>query len=80
MNPALGRYSRCNPLSLQCMKVDLKVMDFAGGQLYVLARLQSPVVRSTLVETSLTLTEEPQANVHRYEHLRNQMQEVTHVK
>jgi hypothetical protein len=49
--------------------------------LNVLARLQSPVVTLTPVETSLTLSEEPLANVHRYDHLRTQTpQEVSHVE
>jgi hypothetical protein len=33
-------------------------------------RMQSPVVQIKPVETSLILSEEPQANVHRYDYLR----------
>ncbi len=38
--------------------------------LNVLARLQAPLLPRASVETSITLTEEPQANVNRYDHLR----------
>jgi hypothetical protein len=62
-------------LALECGNIS------ADHILNVLARLQSPVVPSTPVETSLTLNEEPEANVHRYDHLRTQaVEEVTHVE
>lgn len=48
--------------------------------LNVLARLQAPTVPVDVIATPLLLTEEPQANVQRYDHLRvNHQDEVCHV-
>ena len=44
--------------------------------LNVLARLKSPQTTPSTVEVPLTLEEEPQANMHRYDHLREEMSNV----
>ncbi len=44
--------------------------------LNVLARLKSGIPSPGLVATNLTVTEEPQANVHRYDHLRMEVSDV----
>jgi len=66
---------------LVAVELALESGNISGDHvLNVLARLQSPVLTLTPVETSLTLSEEPLANVHRYDHLRTQTpQEVNHV-
>ena len=67
---------------LVAVELALESGNISGDHiLNVLARLQSPVVTLTPVETSLTLNEEPEANVHRYDHLRSQTaEEVNHVE
>ena len=67
---------------LVAVELALESGNISGDHiLNVLARLQSPVVTPTPVETSLTLNEEPEANVHRYDHLRGQTAgEVSHVE
>ncbi|MCB0635734.1 MAG: IS21 family transposase, partial [Lewinella sp.] len=58
---------------LVAVELALESGNISGDHvLNVLARLQSPMVSIRPVETSLTLNEEPQANVHRYDHLRTQ--------
>jgi transposase len=65
---------------LVAVELALESGNISGDHiLNVVARLQSPLAPLTPVETSLSLNEEPQANVHRYDHLR-QVQEVTHVQ
>lgn len=66
---------------LVAVELALESGNISGDHvLNVLARLQSPLMTLTPVETSLTLSEEPLANVHRYDHLRTQApQEVNHV-
>ena len=67
---------------LVAVELALESGNISGDHvLNVLARLQSPVVTLTPVETSLTLREEPQANVQRYDNLRAQVQgEMHHVE
>jgi hypothetical protein len=67
---------------LVAVELALESGNISGDHvLNVLARLQSPVVQLKPVETSLTLTEEPRANVDRYDHLRAQApQEVNDVE
>jgi hypothetical protein len=61
---------------LVAVELALESGNISGDHvLNVLARLQSPIIPLTPVETALTLTEEPQANVHRYDHLRTQATE-----
>ena len=47
--------------------------------LNVVARLQSPALPPTSITSHLRLNEEPQANVQRYDHLRQTTVEVDHV-
>jgi hypothetical protein len=47
--------------------------------LNVLARLKQPALPESIVDTPLMLTEEPQANVARYERLRSNPLEDNHV-
>lgn len=66
---------------LVAVELALESGNISGDHiLNVLARLPSPAVPSAPVETSLTLNEEPRANVHRYDHLRSQEQEANHVE
>lgn len=56
---------------LVAVQLALETGNVSGDHvLNVLARLQSPLPPQAKVETSLELTEEPLANVHRYDHLR----------
>tara|TARA_R110000823_G_C15928823_1_gene499309 strand:- start:884 stop:2392 length:1509 start_codon:yes stop_codon:yes gene_type:complete len=67
---------------LVAVELALESGNISGDHvLNVLARLQSPLLPQTPVETSLTLIEEPQANVQRYDHLRSPVpEEVNHVE
>lgn len=67
---------------LVAVELALESGNISGDHvLNVLARLQAPVMTRTPVETSLTLNEEPRANVHRYDHLRTPTsEEVNHVE
>jgi hypothetical protein len=67
---------------LVAVELALESGNISGDHvLNVLARLQSPLPPKTPVETSLTLSEEPLANVQRYDHLRSPVPaEVNHVE
>jgi len=64
---------------LVAVELALESGNISGDHvLNVLARLQSPQLPHAPVETSITLAEEPRANVHRYDHLRTATTEEVH--